>query len=328
MTAVDIASDAALAMLAAGALHDPENHVQSPSSLYQNIGQLVAERRRRLIFEAMKEAARATSGPSLMLAALFEGADPEEILSEAVQRFRAVAWTDLRQRPDIILEGDTLDIIGEGAADLYSLSATCALGECDFFWSHSWRDDRELKWKIISDFCEEFQRSEGRLARLWLDKVCIDQVQIARDLQCLPVFLAGCNQLLITSGTTYTSRLWCVVELFVHFSVRMEDTARHAPRILFVAENDQERAAIMRSWLRFSSLSCQCFNPADKIRILNVIDSFPGGAYAFNVFIHQLAAEIFGEINTDADDGFAQLKEVSVGQAPDSVGDCCLICNL
>ena len=38
---------------------------------------------------------------------------------------------------------------------------------------------------------------------LWLDKVCIDQSAMTDDLRCLPVFLAGCNGMLVTSGTTY-----------------------------------------------------------------------------------------------------------------------------
>merc|ERR1712216_669420 len=96
-------------MLAAGVLHEREGKVLTPSTQYRSIGSLVAEHRRRLVLEAMTEAARATSGPSLMIAALIEGVDPEEILSVAVQSFRAIVWTDLRQRSDIILDGGTLD---------------------------------------------------------------------------------------------------------------------------------------------------------------------------------------------------------------------------
>ena len=40
------------------------------------------------------------------------------------------------------------------------------------------------------------------------DKACIPQDDIDRSLACLPIFLAGCNGLLIMAGPTYASRLW------------------------------------------------------------------------------------------------------------------------
>ena len=46
------------------------------------------------------------------------------------------------------------------------------------------------------------------------DKACIDQNNIQQSLACLPVFLAGCQTLLVVAGTSYCSRLWCVMELF------------------------------------------------------------------------------------------------------------------
>ena len=46
------------------------------------------------------------------------------------------------------------------------------------------------------------------------DKACIDQNNIEQSLACLPVFLAGCQTLLVVAGPTYCSRLWCVMEIF------------------------------------------------------------------------------------------------------------------
>ena len=53
-----------------------------------------------------------------------------------------------------------------------------------------------------------------RLIRYAQDKACIDQNSIQQSLACLPVFLAGCQTLLVVAGPTYCSRLWCVMELF------------------------------------------------------------------------------------------------------------------
>merc|ERR1711970_786556 len=47
-----------------------------------------------------------------------------------------------------------------------------------------------------------------------IDKLCIDQTNIERDLRCLPIYLGGCRRLVILSGPSYMSRLWCIMELF------------------------------------------------------------------------------------------------------------------
>ena len=47
------------------------------------------------------------------------------------------------------------------------------------------------------------------------DKACIDQNSIEQSLACLPVFLAGCQTLLVVAGPTYCSRLWCHGDLHV-----------------------------------------------------------------------------------------------------------------
>ena len=44
------------------------------------------------------------------------------------------------------------------------------------------------------------------------DKACIDQSNIQQSLSFLPVYLSGCQTLLIMAGPTYCSRLWCVMQ--------------------------------------------------------------------------------------------------------------------
>ena len=39
-------------------------------------------------------------------------------------------------------------------------------------------------------------------------QACIDQANIVASLACLPVFLSGCNELLVLAGSTYSTRLW------------------------------------------------------------------------------------------------------------------------
>ena len=63
-------------------------------------------------------------------------------------------------------------------------------------------------------------------ARGRLDKACIDQNDVDSDLRCLPVFLAGCNSLLILAGETYSERLWCLIEVYVF--LQMGGDVRHS----------------------------------------------------------------------------------------------------
>ena len=123
----------------------------------------------------------------------------------------------------------------------YGLSGRCQLSQCDAFFSHSWHDPREEKWRALSQWCREFEAQHARAPRLWFDKVCINQANITEDLECLPIFLAGCNRLLVISGETYTP------------TVRADQLA--SPRqLLVIPRNYQEFIGIPAKMLGFSKL--------------------------------------------------------------------------
>eukprot|EP00964_Phaeocystis_antarctica_P020480 scaffold11323_cov63-Phaeocystis_antarctica.AAC.2 len=119
------------------------------------------------------------------------------------------------------------------------------MGEVTAFLSHSWGDEREApgaKHALVSRWAKRRQETTGKEPTLWLvmlahsltaplpppharsvkhaprlvpqDKACIDQGDIQQSLACLPVFLAGCQTLLVVAGPTFCSRLWCIMELF------------------------------------------------------------------------------------------------------------------
>ena len=47
------------------------------------------------------------------------------------------------------------------------------------------------------------------------DKACIDQKgDINASLKVLPIFLLSSKMFVVLAGKTYTSRLWCVLEMF------------------------------------------------------------------------------------------------------------------
>eukprot|EP00927_Polykrikos_kofoidii_P063238 TRINITY_DN5804_c1_g1_i1.p1 TRINITY_DN5804_c1_g1~~TRINITY_DN5804_c1_g1_i1.p1 ORF type:complete len:585 (-),score=83.56 TRINITY_DN5804_c1_g1_i1:83-1837(-) len=286
---VDRGTNTLLVFLCAGLIGPKMN----PEREFRELGSWIQERRKQQIVETVRTAARATSGPSLMLAAVFESLDPDELLVNAMDRFRCVSWDVLKLHPEIILQGATIDIAGPGGAHLYNLSKPCTFSQCDAFWSHSWRDDADLKWRAMSHWCEDFRQQYGRAPNLWLDKLCIDQSNIRRDLQCLPIFLAACNSLVVCSGRTYTTRLWCCVELFVYARLLAEDSTRRPPVVVPLYSDESEFAAIRQAWRSFDASVCQCVVADDKTRIIGVIDHYPGGVLAFNAFIKDLGGELF-----------------------------------
>lgn len=120
------------------------------------------------------------------------------------------------------------------------------------------------------------------------------QKNINADLQCLPIFLAACNLLLVISGSTYTSRLWCCVELFVYVNMHMEDDSREVPIIITIGADDDERAHVRNSWMNFDVATCECAKEQDKRRMLAVIERHAEGVQGFNVHVNVLAANILG----------------------------------
>ena len=80
--------------------------------------------------------------------------------------------------------------------ETHKLAVPCKSGEIDWFISHSWHDDPKGKWRVLQAEAEAFRRVKGRWPVLWLDNVCIDQLNIQQSLKCLPVYLmAGRNPL-------------------------------------------------------------------------------------------------------------------------------------
>lgn len=288
---LDVPSDAVLATIAADLFSNRIVCEVMSSRNFSEIGNLVEKRRARLIQEKLAAAIGAASGPALAVAALLEGVAADELVHGALQRFRCIRWRTLMQNSDIITGGGLLQAIGAGSLQLYDLSQPCRLGRCDAFLSHSWRDNGNLKMRALRTWAQDFAAEHGRGPTLWLDKVCIDQANIADDLRCLPVFLAACNSLLVTTGLTYSSRLWCALELFVYFSMVTEDGNLTPPKVIILGESEGVRARVRHAWASFEVQECDCFDDADKARILTVVNKFPGGAFGFNDYIRGLAEQ-------------------------------------
>ncbi len=143
------------------------------------------------------------------VAALVGGSRPGQVLELGASRFRTLPL-------DAIAEADLLTNQDTG---LHAKTAHAKLGSADAFVSHSWHDDGVAKYAQLLAWARKFLELE-RSPMLWLDKACIDQSDIDANLACLPLFLSGCQELLVLPGATYPLRLWCVA----HYAPRTART--------------------------------------------------------------------------------------------------------
>merc|ERR1712190_280437 len=106
------------------------------------------------------------------------------------------------------------------------------------------------------------------MGTFWLDKICIDQTNIKSDLACLPIFLGACNRLLILNGPTYSSRLWCVLELYVFFSLHSGIGSEGAD-VIDLSQTDMDVHVLQN----FDARHCACFSVDDYAKIMTVISN-------------------------------------------------------
>merc|ERR1712038_1267298 len=124
--------------------------------------------------------------------------------------------------------------------------------------------------------------NHGEEPVLWIDKCCIDQNNIDESLRCLPIFLSGCQRLVVLLGSTCLTRLWCIIELFTF--VHMCKGGDNPMRIECVPMVDAltppaNHANVLR---RFDARLCECFAPEEKSRMLQIIRAAYGQWRSFN----------------------------------------------
>merc|ERR1712151_1344766 len=218
------------------------------------------------------------------VAGLVGNLTPREVLQLATSRMRDVELSALTRE-------DLADNNPNPA--LYMKSAPARMADCDAFISHSWRDDPDAKWDALQRWRRRFISKHGREPRVWIDKVCIDASDIERDLRCLPVFLSGCQKTVVLCGTTYLSRLWCMIELFTF--VQMGRSLKNLEFEIVLRKDNQyqDMREVERTIDEFNAEKCSCFNFRDKERILCIILAAFGSIDAFN----QVARGILRDTN-------------------------------
>merc|ERR1712079_45278 len=204
-------------------------------------------------------------------------------LKEARRRFRCIRM-DRISREDFI----TSPTSQEPARGLFERTQPCKMAECDAFLSHSWHDPLDSKWATLQHWRTTFIAKNRREPCIWFDKACIDQTNIEEDLRCLPIFVGGCNELLVLCGTSYLNRLWCVVELFTFLHTGGNISKVTFNRLCYEDNLHEESIKLEDAIDTFDVKKCSCFNPADKEKMLPIIMSAFGDLDKFSDNVREL----------------------------------------
>lgn len=109
----------------------------------------------------------------------------------------------------------------------------------------------------------------------------VDQQNIQASLSCLPIYLAGCKQLLIIAGSTYPTRLWCLLECFTYVKMGGEISQI---AVCTLKGGDASLGSIDASLAR-------CYHDRDRQHLLAVIETGFGHATRFNKILREIFSE-------------------------------------
>ena len=247
------------------------------------------------------------------VAAMCGNGDSAKLLENAVDLFRCIPITSMvaADLADSGLSGPSATPgsrpAATTAAELAAKTQKAKLGQVSAFFSHSWRDEDEApgaKYAALVAWAGKLK--EPKDATIWLDKACIDQNNVDQALASLPVFLAGCKSLLVVAGSTYCSRLWCVMEIFTFLmmTASTDDLGRKRfadDRIDVIAisrkdgtaadpqqSRQQSRQLLAEQFKGFDAAKAQCFKAEDRQRLLGVVESGFGDFQEFNKLVRSI----------------------------------------
>ena len=242
---------------------------------------------------------RIEHGTAVSVAGFLGGKSSEHIHSTAKRLFRGVTLDMVEKEAMASSTPDPL---------LLEETVPATLGQVDAFLSHSWHEDSELKWEQLQIYREEFKQANGgREPLVWIDKYCLDQNNLTDGLMCLPVFLAGCNSLLVLAGTTYPRRLWCVMELFIFLIMGGSETAVDV-RLLCNNLDTAEREALIQDLESFDAKQAKCSVQDDEDRMLGAIAGAFGSLEVFSKDVRKTLGSILRRGGSQLEQEVVQLR--------------------
>lgn len=219
--------------------------------------------------------------------ALMGGRRPDDACAAACRSFRLLPWRALTAE----------DCASSADSGLHERTEPAKVGCVDAFVSHSWSDDGQEKYEALASWARAFEHEVCRPPTLWLDKACINQSNVDESLAGLPVYLAGCRKLVVLAGPSYSSRLWCAMEIFVWLQM-----GRGKSDVTVVPFGDhghargstkEKRLGARRrdQFSRFELAHARCAVRCDTHRLLAVIEAAFGSHAPFNTLMRSILSE-------------------------------------
>ena len=213
------------------------------------------------------------------VAALIGGTDAGSAYKMATDNFRAIPLCQIT-KADLKSNADT---------GLAKKTEAVAFGDVAAFITHSWQDPGDQKFEALQEWGDEYRSKHGGKEPLvWLDKACVDQNNIDQALTALPVFLAGCDELVVLNGPSYSSRLWCAMEIFTFLKMGGNKGRVNAFKL---GKGKTPRRMKSNPLERFDATKATCFKLSDKHKLLGVIETGAGSLHHFNLQVRSLFSD-------------------------------------
>ena len=241
------------------------------------------------------------AGRAAGVAAMIGKLEPQAVLSMSRRTFTGLPF-------DVLCKGDFASNQDTG---LNAKARRCRLGEVDAFLSHSWHDNAESKWQTLSSWAAEFAEAQGRSPVVWLDKACLNQLDIESQLACLPVYLSGCQRLVVLAGDTFHTRIWCIIEIFtflrmggtpdrvtllplltaapaIHRSPSAADEDAENMELARIETDDSTLEAVFERFRTFEVSATKAFKEDERQHLLGVIEAGFGDLEVFDSLVQSL----------------------------------------
>ena len=210
------------------------------------------------------------------VAALIGGTDPGSAYKMATDNFRAIPLCEIT-KSDLDSNQDT---------NMAEKTEEVRFGEVAAFITHSWSDPGGQKFEALQEWGQEYrEKNGGKEPLVWLDKACVNQANVDEALTALPVFLAGCEELVVLNGPSYSSRLWCAMEIFTFLKMGGTKGRVNAFKL---GKGKTPRRMKSNPLERFDASKATCFKLSDKHKLLAVIETGAGSLHQFNAQVRNL----------------------------------------
>ena len=169
-------------------------------------------------------------------------------------------------------------------------------GGIDYFVSHSWSDDVSQKVRTLRTVARRFTSRHGREPVFWIDAWCIDQSDISASVRYVPIFLMASQACLVLLGRTYLERAWCCWELYMLIGAQPHDDPAAAAAPQHNTRIEVHTLADFAGASAFSFEACACYDPDDKWRMLEIIESGAGGVAEFDCAVRHFVEVQLSEL--------------------------------